>query len=501
MLITSILLGVIALLLISKRAVRFLHIVQLEGYNSYQYKKWIDLNKDQIYSIKEIKKPSIKPLVFTNRAKRLNGVNALTNIILIAILVFSFTEIFKGKSIYVNIVAIVFLIVLFFLIYILQAYVMLLSTSLIEPIEENINRGFYNDAKAKIESRDDLTVIGITGSFGKTSTKFILASILQEKFKVLNTPESYNTPMGLSKTINNDLKADHQVFIAELGARNIGDIKEVSNLVNPKIGVITSIGPTNLETFTNIDNITKTKFELIEELPTDGVAIYNGDNEYIKRLSQKTFKEKLLYGIHHIDELDIYANDIQVSETGSKFTLNDKEGNKVRCSTKLLGEHNIYNILAGVSVARVMGLNFEEIKRGIENIKPIPHRLDIINSDTGVIIIDDSLNSNPIGAKAALDVLAQFKTGKKIIVTPGMVDLGTMEEVANKEFGENIGKECDYVILIGEKRTKAIYEGLMDVNFNEKNIFIVDTLKQGREYMENIAKAGDVVLFENKVKE
>lgn len=493
----SILLGIIAFYLITQRALRFLHIIQLEGYDSKQYIKWMDYNKDKIYKIKEDTKKLKTPLVHTNRAKRLNGVNILVNIFLIAILILVFTLIFKDKSIYISSIGLIFISILFFIIYLLQAYTILLSNMIIKPVEENINAGFYNEAREKIASRDDLKVIGITGSFGKTSTKFILGSILEERFKVLNTPESYNTPMGLSKTINNELTEDHQIFIAELGARRIGDIKEVAELVQPSIGVITSIGPTHLETFKNIDNIAKTKFELIEELPADGVAIYNGDNEHIKKLSQKTFKEKILYGIEDLDNLDIYAKDIEVSKLGSGFTISDKEGNSIRCSTKLLGKHNIYNILAGVSVARVMGLSFEEIKRGIKNIKPIPHRLNIIDPGTGIIIIDDAFNSNPIGAKAALEVISQFREGRKIIVTPGMVELGTMEEVANREFGENIGKECDYVILVGEKRTKPIYEGLMNVNFNEHNIFIVENLDEATQYIQKIAKPKDVVLFEN----
>lgn len=497
MLITSILLGIIAFSSMTKRALNFLHIIQLEGYNSQGYQKWINKNKDKIYSIRGDKKETKKPLVFTSRAKRLNGVNILVNIGIISVLTIVFTFIFKDKSIYISIIGLVFLSILLFLLYLLQAYTMLLSNAIIRPIEENINKNFYNTAKSKIEGREDLKVIGITGSFGKTSTKFILGTILEEKFKVLNTPESYNTPMGLSKTINDDLKDEHEIFIAELGARKIGDIKEVAKLVSPQIGVITSIGPTHLETFKNIDNITKTKFELIEELPTDGVAIYNGDNEYIKRLSQKTFKEKVLYGIEDTEELDIFAKDIEVSKMGSSFTISNKDGDIIRCSTKLLGKHNIYNILAGVSVAKTLGLSPEEIKRGIEKIEPIPHRLNIIDPGTGIIIIDDAFNSNPIGAKAALEVMSEFREGRKIIVTPGMVELGTMEEKANREFGEIIGKECDYVILVGENRTKPIYEGLMNSNFNESNIFIVETLEGATEYIQKIAKPKDVVLFEN----
>ena len=324
-----------------------------------------------------------------------------------------------------------------------------------------------------------------------------MGTILSEKFNVLNTPESYNTPMGLSKVINNTLNPNHEVFVAELGAKVIGEIREVAELVQPKIGVLTSIGPVHIETFKNIDNIMKTKYELIEELPTDGVAIFNYDNEYIKKIADKTFKEKLLYGLEDIEMLDIYADDIVVSELGSTFTLRDKEGNNISCTTKLLGKHNIYNILAGACVAKTLGLSFEEISRGIAKIEPIEHRLNIINPGTGIIIIDDAFNSNPIGTKAALDVLSQFKEGKKIIVTPGMIELGEMEEAANREFGVNIGKVCDYVILVGEKRTKPIYEGIMETNYKEANIFVVNNLEEATSQIGKIAKPKDVVLFEN----
>jgi UDP-N-acetylmuramoyl-tripeptide--D-alanyl-D-alanine ligase len=252
-----------------------------------------------------------------------------------------------------------------------------------------------------------------------------------------------------------------------------------------------------METFKNIENIMKTKYELIEELPTDGVAVFNYDNEHIKKLADKTFKEKMLYGLEDIEKLDMWADDIEVSELGSTFTLRDKEGNSIECTTKLLGKHNIYNILAGACVAKTLGLTFDEIKNGIARIEPIEHRLNIINPGTGIIIIDDAFNSNPIGSKAALDVLSQFKEGKKIIVTPGMIELGEMEESANKEFGVNIGKVCDYAILIGEKRTRPIYEGLMETNYNKENIFIVKNLDEASVQIGKIANPKDVVLFEN----
>ncbi|MEY8415837.1 UDP-N-acetylmuramoyl-tripeptide--D-alanyl-D-alanine ligase [Tissierella praeacuta] len=496
MLIIIIMMSIIALVLIGDKSKYFLHMIQLEGYNSEQFQKWINNNREKAFSFKNDTNESKKPLVFTNRAKRLYIANMILNTAIVVLFVLKACNFLAAPLVYAFL-ALTILTILLGTLYYLQPFFMLISNNLLEPIEKRINMSFYEQAQEKIKSMKELNVVGITGSFGKTSTKFIIGTILYEKFNVLNTPESYNTPMGLSKVINNELTNRHDVFIAELGARNIGDIKEVSELVSPKIGVITSIGPTHIETFKNIDNIMKTKYELIEELPTDGIAIFNYDNEYIKKLADKTFKEKILYGIEDKEKLDLYAEDIEVSEFGSTFTVKDKEGNTIRCTTKLLGKHNIYNVLAGVAVAKSLGLSFDEIKSGIEKIEPIPHRLNIINPGTGIIIIDDAFNSNPIGAKAALEVLSQFKEGRKIIVTPGMVELGAMEEEANKEFGMNIGKVCDYVILIGERRTEPIYNGLMEVNYNKDNIFIVNTLNEATAQIQKLAKPKDIVLFEN----
>lgn len=475
---------------ILNRSKYLLHMLQLEEYSSENYLKWIKNNIEKANGFKKDTAPVKKPLVFTKRAKRLY----FTNIILTSIFPLILALMYIGSQ---QITILLILIAIEFFLYKYQSYSIYLSNEVMKPIEKKINMGYYYAAQEKIKQREDLNVVGITGSFGKTSTKFIVGQILEGQFNLLNTPESYNTPMGLSKVINNELNEHHQVFIAEMGARDIGDIKEVAKLCQPKIGILTSIGPTHMETFKNIDNIMKTKYELIEELPADGVAIFNYDNEHIKKLADKTFKEKILYGIDSVEDLDIYADEIEVSELGSTFTLRDKEGNSVRCSTRLLGKHNIYNILAGASVAKVMGISFEDIAKGIAKINPIPHRLNIIDSGTGLVIIDDAFNSNPIGSKAALDVLSQFKEGRKIIVTPGMIELGEMEEESNREFGNNIGKVCDYVILVGKTRTRPIYEGLMDTNYNEENIFIVNNLEEVQEQLGKITRPKDVVLFEN----
>lgn len=514
-----------------------LHMVQIEGYDLNKYIEWMSCHKDKIYTTKDkayalisavngvffviasikgdnnlysysiassiltslflylgnkTKYESKKPLVFTSRAKRLYAISlalVAADYLIVLLLVKLFL---KDVSDYFPLWAGMLSVVYYFC-----SYYMAGAIYIANPIEKNINQNYYTVASNKIKNMKNVKSIGITGSYGKTSTKFFTATILSEKYKVLNTPESYNTPMGISKIINNDLDENFDIFIAELGATKIGDIDEVAKLTNPEIGIITSIGPCHLETFKSIDNIMRTKYELIENLPDDGVAIFNYDNEYVKKLADKTFKEKILYGIENIEDTDVFATDIKVSSKGSIFSLCINGLGTIECETRLLGAHNIHNILAGAAIAKVMGLTLQEIKMGISKIESVEHRLQLIDPGTGVIVIDDAFNSNPDGAKAALDVLDSFKENRKIIVTPGMVELGEIEEKENEKFGENIAKVCDIAILVGKKRTTPIYNGLKRKTFNESNLYVVNSLDEASELMKTLTKVGDVVLFEN----
>ncbi len=516
-----------------------LHMMQLEGYSNENFQKWMKEFRYKVYSKKLVilfvlvilvftvysllpifnesiiniqafvlftiiwaaailfsieskNKDAKKGLVFTKRAKRL----------FIACFVIELVEILIIFVIYVKFIGYYsfnYQVVLFtqFLIYYIAPTNILLANILVKPIEKRINKYYYDMAYNKVRTFKELKTVGITGSYGKTTTKFVTSGILKERFNVLKTPESYNTPMGISKVINNTLNEQHEAFVVEMGARQNGEIEEVAKLANPQIGIITSIGPTHLETFKSIENIMKTKYELIEQLPSDGIAIFNYDNKYVKKLADKTFKEKLLYGFEDVESLDVYATDIEVTETGSNFLLNYKDGSNIKCESNLLGKHNISNLLAGATVAKALGLSIKQIAKGIKSVKPVPHRLQLINPGTGVIVIDDAFNSNPDGAKAALEVLSKFKEGNKIIVTPGMVELGEHEEKENQEFGNNIASVCDFVILVGERRTKPIFKGLMDSRYNKNKIFIVNTLNEATQKIQQIVKPKDVVLFEN----
>ncbi|MBU2462326.1 UDP-N-acetylmuramoyl-tripeptide--D-alanyl-D-alanine ligase, partial [bacterium] len=321
-------------------------------------------------------------------------------------------------------------------------------------------------------------VIGITGSYGKTSTKHILAHILSQKYKVLATPESYNTLMGICKVINNNLLPEHQIFIVEMGAYKRGDIKELCDLVKPEIGILTGIGLQHLERFGSVENIRKTKFELIESLPKDGIAILNSGCKYCQKFQPKV--KTIRYGGQE--------KGIRVSAEGLSFSVNG-----ITFQTSLLGSHNLQNILSAIACARELKMTLEEIQRAVFSLPQIPHRLQLIKTPTS-IIIDDAYNSNPVGAKEALFLLSQF-SGRKILVTPGMIELGEKEYEENRLFGEEAAKTCDVVILVGKKRTKAIADGLLSAGFSKDNLFVVKSLDEARDKLSQIR--GDVILFEN----
>jgi UDP-N-acetylmuramoyl-tripeptide--D-alanyl-D-alanine ligase len=372
----------------------------------------------------------------------------------------------------------------------------LLAYFITYPIEEANKRRYFNQAKGKLAKRTDLIKIGITGSYGKTSTKFVLGTLLKEKYETLITPQSYNTPMGITRVAREMLQEEHEVFVAEMGARHVGDIEELCELVAPTIGMLTSVGKQHLETFGSQENIISTKFELIVSLPPEGAAFFNADNDICRSLYERkvAVRNKFLYGIDTRDEVYMRAADIRVSEKGSVFTLIAHNGETAECRTRLLGRHNILNITGCAAVAYYMGVSMKQIAAGIRKLEPVEHRLQLIPGP--VTVIDDAFNSNPAGAKAALEVLRSFD-GRRFVITPGMIELGTEEEMQNEELGREMACSVDYAILVGKKRAEPIYRGMRELDFPEENIFVVSSLAEASAKLAQISVPGDVVLFEN----
>ena len=360
------------------------------------------------------------------------------------------------------------------------------------PFESILKQIYINKAKGILNQQSRLIKIGITGSYGKTSSKNILNEILSEKYYVLSTPASFNTPMGLTITIREQLKTIHQVFIAEMGADKVGEINFLSKFIRPQYAIITSIGPQHLNTFKTLDNIIREKMRLIENLPVSGVGVINYDYETVRNYRIKNNCKIIRYAIDH--EADFMAEKIEYSPNGSNFIVKCSEGEHP-FSTRLLGKHNISNILAGIALGRVLGLSWDLLQKAVSNVNYVEHRLQL-KKINGFNYIDNAFNSNPEGAKMSLEVL-KLMPNHRYIVTPGMIDLGVKQYELNKQFGTQMKDHVDTVVLVGKKQTLPIYEGLKESGFNMEEVVVLDTVKEAFKYIETHASKDDIILLEN----
>ena len=434
-----------------------------------------------IFVINQFNVPKKTPLQYTHRMNRLIGVMFVL-IFTATLFLLNFTTIYVpffkyGAVGFTPMLLPIFILIAYFITW---------------PYEKLNNRHFIKLAEKKLSTRDDLIRIGITGSFGKTSVKNILATMLSEKYSVCASPYSFNTPLGLSKTINEKLQGSHQVFIAEMGARYKGDIAELCELVKPSIGVLTGIGNQHLATFKTQETLNATKFELVEG--TSGVVFFNGDKESMKPLIDKTNKTKFVSNITATDGL-IHIENLKTTLKGSEFDLVTTTG-RVHAKTQLLGKHNVSNILLCAFVAFHLGLTLDEIAHAIAKLTPVSHRLALMPSANSLIVIDDAYNGSVEGARAALDVLGEFE-GKKFVITPGLVELGSEQVNSNFEFGRDLARVADFVIINGITNFDAISSGLVFAGFDPDKILRAGSTKQAVEVMSKYSTAGDVVLFEN----
>lgn len=373
-----------------------------------------------------------------------------------------------------------------------------------KPIEKQINQYYINDAKRILREHEGLRIIGVTGSFGKTSVKYYLTTLLSEGFKVYMTPESYNTPMGIVRSIRENLKPTHEIFVCEMGARHLHDIKEITDIVHPDDGILTSIGYQHLETFHSLENIVSTKYELLdavdEKLKAEGGAdkgrhlkFVNGDNEIIR--ANMKYKDAITYGLS--EGCDYRAENIKVTSAGTAFTVTSPSGETTEYNTKLVGSHNVENIVGAIAVANSFGIPMSKLKMAVRRLAPVPHRLEL-KKHGNVSILDDAYNSNPNGAKVAVQTLALFEDSVKVLVTPGMVELGAKEDEYNAEFGRQAAGVCDYIILVGDKQTKAIKQGALDAGFDPERLFVKNSLNEATALMYELdAGREKVILLEN----
>lgn len=430
----------------------------------------------------KLQKKSIKKLVFTARVKRLYTASIVLNLILILIYAIA------PKSLAGNLSS-----VLLFLVALITPILTYISWCVTLPIEKCFTQWYINDAKRILKNRPDLKVIGITGSYGKTTTKFILTRILSEKFNTICTPQSYNTPMGVVRTVREMLKPQTEIFVCEMGAKNVGDIKEICDIVNPDIAMITSVGAQHLETFKSVDNVFKTKFELADAVAkTGGKCFVNGDSaEIISRINKDNL---CVYGTN--ESFDFSAENISYGKNGSQFVVN-LDGEKLTLNSRLLGMHSIINIVGAVGIAHTLGVSHEDIKFAVASLKPYQHRLEMKSSLNGSIMIDDAYNANPEGSIEAVRVLGSFGEMRKVIITPGLIELGDKEYECNRRLGLEAAGICDIIILVGKNRSKPLADGVNSTDFLKDNLYVAGSFMEAMEIYKSFADSNTVLLIEN----
>ena len=479
---------------------KYLHIFQLEEYSIDLFISWLFSHKFFPYYTKIIVfKKAKKALVFTKRAVRLYTTYLFISGFFLTILNISiFIHIFSMMTyVIINILLIPFFTLL-------PIILLMIAIILISPYEWNLNNFYFKKAQKKLKSYQDIKTIAITGSYGKTSTKHFLSQILTQKYHVLTTPQSYNTPMGISKIINNQLQEDYDYFIVEMGANRKGDIEKLCQLTPPFIGILTAIGEQHLKTFKTQEAIVRTKCSLLKAINPSGFAVYNADSDPIRKNIAELDREKYGFSLGKAEknpnDTYSYTRNIKQLADGICFDLCLNIGSQVnieQIKTKLMGRHNAANILAASIVAIKLGFSSAELKKGIENLQPIEHRLNLLQMENDIRILDDAFNSNPQGALEALYVLKTLPGNKKIIITPGMVELGKNENEHNYWFGQRISEYADLAILVGKNNTESIHKGLLDNNFPENKIIITENLILANREMKKIAANGDIILYEN----
>lgn len=372
-----------------------------------------------------------------------------------------------------------------------------------QPLTVLLRNQIIKKARRKRVQHKDLSVVGITGSYGKTSTKEFLAIILSDKFKVLKTKQHQNSEVGISRCILNDLKPEHKVFIVEMGAYGRGGVRLLSDIVRPKIGILTGINEQHMALFGSQGKIIKTKYELIEALPKDGLAILNGNNKYCLDLYKMAGVAKRLYCAKKSEpekmlQPDIWAEDIRVEKEFISFRVFAKGEEGADFRVNVLGKQNVSNILAAAVAAKELGMNLEEISRACLKIKPEQGTMKLLGNEKELNILDASYSANPDGVIADLEYL-EIYPGKKVIIMPCLIELGKAAKEVHKRIGRKIGRICDLAIITTKEHFDKIKEGAMENRMKEENIVFSENPKEIIRRIDIFSVAGDVILLEGRV--
>lgn len=340
----------------------------------------------------------------------------------------------------------------------------------------------------------DIKVVGITGSVGKTSTKEMIASVLEQKYSVLKTEGNFNNEIGLPLTIFR-IREEHQVAVLEMGISDFGEMHRLAEMAQPDICVITNIGLCHLENLGTRDGILRAKTECFAHMKPDGIAVLNGDDDKLSTVTEVNGKPVMFYGLgkgsQETAAKTVYATEIRPEGLAATYALIHKGTESFSVTIPIAGKHNVYNALAAVCVGTLLGLSTEEIKQGIESVAAIGGRSNLIQKD-GITIIDDCYNANPVSMKAAIDVLAKAP-GRKIAVLGDMGELGEKEQELHTMVGEYFaGKQIDMLFCTGKLSVKLV-EGAKKAS--PETVIIYEEEKENLlQQLAQVRKPGDTIL-------
>jgi UDP-N-acetylmuramoyl-tripeptide--D-alanyl-D-alanine ligase len=392
------------------------------------------------------------------------------------------------------------------LIFLTTPLILIGGNAVMTPVEAFFRRRFMQQARKVLDTVQPV-VIGVTGSYGKTTAKNVLAHILNGRYATYATPKSYNTLMGICLAINNDLAHDYSIeyFIVEMGAYVEGEIQRICDLTPPQIGMMVEVGPQHLERFGSLENTAKAKYELIKGLPPDGVAVFNWDNDYVREMYDRDYPATRL-AVSQTVALDnvpengprFVATEIQESLAGLQFMVTDLETSEAQLFvTPVLGQHNVTNLLLATAVAVHEGMPLRDIAHRVRTLQPPESRLVRQVSPEGITIINDAYSANPAGVVSALRVLGLHTQGKRLLITPGMVELGDLMDSENTKLGEIASQYATDIILVGEKQTRAVKAGVEKMGFPAERLQVVETLSEAVDWYQSSLQPGDTVLFLN----
>lgn len=354
-------------------------------------------------------------------------------------------------------------------------------------------------AKKKLKKLQKLKVIAITGSWGKTTAKEIILSLLSTKYTVRSTPGNINTPIGIARYILRHIGEETDYFVVEMGAYHEGDIAELCDLTPPDIAIITAIGEAHLERFGSIENTIRAKFEIVRHSKKDAFIFLNSDNRHIRQ-HYKTYVEgrkKWLYGAHKESNADIIveSGELNIEDPALPTRVVKAAGKTYQLS--ILGEYIAEYSALALALGKEIGLSQEEVFSALQDLSSVQHRLQpIYNAASDILVIDDSYNGNPDGVRAAREILSSVKERRKVYITPGLVELGEKSKEIHYDLGKEIGAVADLLILIRNTNTESFEKGAKEVN-PQVQVKWFEKAIEAHAAMPNLLKKGDIALFQN----